>query len=118
MASVDEVGDHRRIRAGHPREPAATGRRSPAARACSPTDIVVRITANPGETFLDRMIALVEGAERQKTPNEIALNILLAGLTIIFVFAVVDARQPLPYSYCRHGARSSRVRCWSRCWSA
>ena len=50
--------------------------------------IVVRITATPGSTFLDRMIALVEGAERQKTPNEIALNILLAGLTIIFVFAV------------------------------
>ncbi len=51
--------------------------------------IVVRITAKPGETFLDRMIALVEGAERQKTPNEIALNILLAGLTIIFLLAVV-----------------------------
>src|SRR6267154_149580 len=51
-------------------------------------EIVVRITAVPGSTFLDRMIALVEGAERQKTPNEIALNILLAGLTIIFVFAV------------------------------
>jgi K+-transporting ATPase ATPase B chain len=50
--------------------------------------IVVRITAAQGSTFLDRMIALVEGAERQKTPNEIALNILLAGLTIIFVFAV------------------------------
>src|SRR6266513_646888 len=50
--------------------------------------IKVKITANPGETFLDRMIALVEGAERQKTPNEIALNILLAGLTLIFVFAV------------------------------
>src|SRR5271154_1365287 len=51
--------------------------------------IKVKITSNPGETFLDRMIALVEGAERQKTPNEIALNILLAGLTIVFVFAVV-----------------------------
>ena len=51
--------------------------------------IKVRITAEPGSTFLDRMIALVEGAERQKTPNEIALNILLAGMTIIFVFAVV-----------------------------
>ena len=51
--------------------------------------IVVRITAAPGATFLDRMIKLVEGAERQKTPNEIALNILLAGLTIIFVFATV-----------------------------
>ena len=49
---------------------------------------MVRITAEPGETFLDRMIALVEGAERQKTPNEIALTILLAGLTIIFLFAV------------------------------
>src|SRR6516225_5387324 len=46
--------------------------------------IKVKITSKPGETFLDRMIALVEGAERQKTPNEIALNILLAGLTIIF----------------------------------
>src|SRR6059058_5439700 len=50
--------------------------------------IKVRITAAQGSTFLDRMIALVEGAERQKTPNEIALNILLAGMTIIFVFAV------------------------------
>jgi K+-transporting ATPase ATPase B chain len=51
-------------------------------------EIKVKITAAPGSTFLDRMIALVEGAERQKTPNEIALNILLAGMTIIFVFAV------------------------------
>ncbi len=51
--------------------------------------IVVRITADPGESFLDRMIALVEGAERQKTPNEIALNILLAGLTLVFLFACV-----------------------------
>ncbi len=50
--------------------------------------IKVRITAAPGSTFLDRMIALVEGAERQKTPNEIALNVLLAGMTLIFVFAV------------------------------
>ena len=50
--------------------------------------IKVRVTAEPGSTFLDRMIALVEGAERQKTPNEIALNILLAGMTIIFVFSV------------------------------
>ncbi|HXW22404.1 MAG TPA: potassium-transporting ATPase subunit KdpB [Rhodomicrobium sp.] len=52
--------------------------------------IVVRITASQGSTFLDRMIALVEGAERKKTPNEIALNILLAGMTIIFVFAVAS----------------------------
>jgi K+-transporting ATPase ATPase B chain len=51
--------------------------------------IKVRILSNPGETFLDRMIALVEGAERQKTPNEIALNILIAGLTLIFLLAVV-----------------------------
>jgi K+-transporting ATPase ATPase B chain len=50
--------------------------------------IKIKITSNPGETFLDRMIALVEGAARQKTPNEIALNILIAGLTIIFLFAV------------------------------
>jgi len=49
--------------------------------------IIIRITSSPGSSFLDRMIKLVEGAERQKTPNEIALNILLAGLTIIFVFA-------------------------------
>ncbi|HET7785204.1 MAG TPA: potassium-transporting ATPase subunit KdpB [Myxococcales bacterium] len=51
--------------------------------------IVVRITANPGESFLDRMIALVEGASRQKTPNEIALHILLVGLTLVFLFACV-----------------------------
>ncbi len=57
--------------------------------------IKVCITSNPGETFLDRMIALVEGAERQKTPNEIALNILLAGLTIIFLLAVATL---LPYA--------------------
>lgn len=57
--------------------------------------IVVRITANPGETFLDRMISLVEGAKRKKTPNEIALNILLAALTIIFLLVCVTL---LPYS--------------------
>ena len=51
--------------------------------------IAVRITTNPGESFLDRMISLVEGAKRQKTPNEIALNILLVGLTLVFVFACV-----------------------------
>ena len=58
--------------------------------------IKVRITANPGETFMDRMIALVEGAERQKTPNEIALNILLASLTIIFMLAVISL-QPMAF---------------------
>ncbi len=60
--------------------------------------IVVRITSKPGETFLDRMIALVEGASRQKTPNEIALNILLAGLTIIFMLAVVSLQPFAIYS--------------------
>jgi K+-transporting ATPase ATPase B chain len=57
--------------------------------------LVVRVTANPGETFLDRMISMVEGAKRQKTPNEIALDILLAALTIIFLLATVTL---LPYS--------------------
>jgi K+-transporting ATPase ATPase B chain len=60
--------------------------------------IKVKITSNPGETFLDRMIALVEGAERQKTPNEIALNILLAGLTVIFLLAVVTLQPFAMYS--------------------
>jgi potassium-transporting ATPase ATP-binding subunit len=54
--------------------------------------LTIRISANPGETFLDRMIALVEGAKRQRTPNEIALSILLAGLTIVFFLAVVTLR--------------------------
>jgi K+-transporting ATPase ATPase B chain len=58
--------------------------------------IMVRVTSNPGETFLDRMIALVEGATRQKTPNEIALNILLAVLTLIFLIVVVTL-QPFAY---------------------
>jgi potassium-transporting ATPase ATP-binding subunit len=57
--------------------------------------LVIRISSNPGESFLDRMIAMVEGAKRQKTPNEIALDILLAGLTIIFLLAVATL---LPYS--------------------
>ena len=60
--------------------------------------IKVRITSNPGETFLDRMIALVEGATRQKTPNEIALSILLSGLTIIFLLAVVTLQPFAMYS--------------------
>ncbi len=57
--------------------------------------LIVRITANPGEAFLDRMISLVEGAKRKKTPNEIALDILLAGLTIVFLLVTVTL---LPYS--------------------
>ena len=66
--------------------------------------ITVRITSNPGETFLDRMIALVEGAERQKTPNEIALNILISGLTLIFLLAVVTLQPFAVYSVAAAGA--------------
>ena len=60
--------------------------------------IVVQVTSRPGETFIDRMIALVEGASRQKTPNEIALNILLASLTVIFLLAVVTLQPLATYS--------------------
>ncbi len=73
----------------------------------------IEITSNPGETFLDRMIALVEGAERQKTPNEIALNILLAGLTIIFLLAVVTLQPFAIYS-----GSPQTVFVWYRCWYA
>ncbi len=66
--------------------------------------IKVKITSNPGETFLDRMIALVEGAERQKTPNEIALNILIAGLTLIFLLAVVTLQPYAAFSVSQAGA--------------
>jgi K+-transporting ATPase ATPase B chain len=68
--------------------------------------ITVRITSNPGETFLDRMIALVEGAQRQKTPNEIALSILLAGLTIIFLLAVATLQ---PFAIYSHAPQSMFV---------
>jgi K+-transporting ATPase ATPase B chain len=76
-------------------------------------EIVVKVTAKAGETFLDRMISLVEGANRQKTPNEIALSILLAGLTIIFILAVVTLQPFAIYS-----VPSSRSSCSSRCWCA
>jgi K+-transporting ATPase ATPase B chain len=66
--------------------------------------IRIRITSNPGETFLDRMIALVEGAERQKTPNEIALNILIAGLTLIFLLAVVTLQPFASYAVSSAGS--------------
>jgi K+-transporting ATPase ATPase B chain len=66
--------------------------------------IKIRITSNPGETFLDRMIALVEGAQRQKTPNEIALNILIAGLTLIFLLAVVTLQPYAVFSVAQAGA--------------
>ncbi|WP_329076736.1 potassium-transporting ATPase subunit KdpB [Streptomyces niveus] len=67
--------------------------------------IVVKITTKPGETFIDRMIALVEGAARQKTPNEIALNILLASLTIVFLLAVVTLQPFAIYA----GAQQSMI---------
>lgn len=86
-------------------ESAITGESAPVIRECGgdrsavtggttvlSDQIVVQITTNPGESFLDRMIALVEGAVRQKTPNEIALNILLAGLTLVFLLATVTLR--------------------------
>jgi K+-transporting ATPase ATPase B chain len=60
--------------------------------------IIIRVTAEPGNTFVDRMIALIEGAKRQKTPNEIALNIVLAGLTIIFLLAVATLKFFADYS--------------------
>ncbi len=69
--------------------------------------IVVRITAEQGSTFLDRMIALVEGAKRQKTPNEIALTILLSGLTIIFLLAVVSLRPFAAYAEAESGLTRS-----------
>jgi K+-transporting ATPase ATPase B chain len=69
--------------------------------------IKVKITSNPGETFLDRMIALVEGAERQKTPNEIALNIVIAGLTLIFLLAVVTLQPFALFSVKASGSGSA-----------
>ncbi len=66
--------------------------------------IKIKITSNPGQTFLDRMIALVEGAARQKTPNEIALNILIAGLTLIFLLAVVTLQPFALYSVAAAGS--------------
>ena len=90
--------------------------------------IVVRITQKPGESFIDRMIALVEGANRQKTPNEIALNILLAALTIIFLLAVATLQPLAIFSKAQQAAApgqpgprtatASPASCWSRCWSA
>src|SRR5262249_21659711 len=68
--------------------------------------LVIAVTQEPGQSFLDRMIALVEGAERRKTPNEIALNILLAGLTITFLAAVVTLR---PYAIYAGTALSQTV---------
>ncbi len=82
--------------------------------------LIVRVTADPGEGFLDRMISLVEGAKRQKTPNEIALNILLAGLhhhlpgRVRHAAALLALQRAAPPVR----ARPSPSPCWSRCWSA
>ncbi len=75
--------------------------------------LVIEVTTNPGETFLDRMIALVEGAKRQRTPNEIALAILLAGLTFIFLMATVTLRPFGDYAGSVGRARSRSSRCSS-----
>ena len=81
--------------------------------------VKIKITSNPGETFLDRMIALVEGAERQKTPNEIALNILIAGLTLIFLLAVTTLQPYAAYSVSSTGAGDvPSVAVLVSCWSA
>src|ERR1700686_1495755 len=69
--------------------------------------IKIQITSNPGETFLDRMIALVEGAQRQKTPNEIAVNIMISGLTLIFLVATVPLGPFAMYSVTAAGAGSA-----------
>ena len=95
-------------------------RRSPAARACCPTGSSCASRANPGESFLDRMIAMVEGAKRQKTPNEIALTSCWSALTLVFLLATVTL---LPFSIysvavAKARARRSRSPCWSRCSSA
>ena len=78
--------------------------------------IKIKITSNPGETFLDRMIALVEGAVRQKTPNEIALNILIAGLTFIFLLAVATLPPYAKYAIQAVGSGTApRWQFWFRC---
>ena len=82
--------------------------------------LVVRVTSNPGEAFLDRMIAMVEGARRGKTPNEIALSILLAMLTLVFLLATVTLAPFSAFAVASVGRRAPRSPswCWSRCWSA
>jgi K+-transporting ATPase ATPase B chain len=100
-------------------ESAITGESAPVIRECGgdrsavtggtrvlSDEIKIRITANPGEGFLDRMISLVEGAKRQKTPNEIALTILLAALTVVFLLAVVTLK---PYGSYAHADFSNAV---------
>ena len=72
--------------------------------------VVVQITAKPGESFIDRMIALVEGASRQKTPNEIALNILLASLTVVFLVATATLQPFAVYAGAEHGHMAQKPR--------
>ena len=82
--------------------------------------IVVRVSVNPGETFLDRMISMVEGGKRQKTPNEIALTILLVALTLVFLVVIVTLLPFSLFSVEVSKARQSRSRSprWWRCWCA
>ncbi|MEK2633998.1 hypothetical protein AAAC13_17165 [Pseudomonas aeruginosa] len=110
VAAVNEAAINRRIGAGDPR----VRRRSLGGdrqHQVVSDWLLVRIGANPGESTLDRMIALVEGAKRQKTPNEVALDILLIGLTLIFLLVVVTlGRSPCsPAATCRWCS-------WWRCW--
>ena len=98
VASVDESGDHRGVRPRDPRIGWRSQRRHRRHEGAVGPDRRARSRSEPGATFIDRMIALVEGAERQKTPNEIALNILLASLTIIFLLATVTLQPFAIYS--------------------
>ena len=91
VASVDESAITGESRAGDPRSRAATSPPVTGGTRVLSDWLVVRVTVNPGETFIDRMIAMVEGAKRQKTPNEIALTILLVALTIVFLVVDRDA---------------------------
>ena len=82
--------------------------------------VVARVAVNPGETFVDRMIAMVENAKRKKTPNEIALTILLVALTVVFLGVVATLLPLSQFSVAVAGAGVpvTLTSCWWRCWSA
>ncbi len=98
IASVDESAITGGVGPGRPASTAATAARSTGGTRVLSDRIVVKITSKPGETFVDRMIRLVEGASRQKTPNEIALNILLASLSIVFLVVVLTLNPAASYA--------------------
>ena len=115
VAAVDEsavTGESRTRDPGVRRRPVAP---SPAAPSVLSDRIVVRITSEPGQSFVDRMIALVEGSERQKTPNEVALNILLLALTAVFVLVVATLWPVWPTTAAAEPVGRS---CSPPCWSA